>query len=217
MNVRRFAILFVPFCAGAGLLVLALAASNPDLPTPLPPPFFSTHPALLRLPPPPTAPADVPAVTLAAAPYRHPSGAFLISYPESWQLDESEDSAQFTAPDDLAQFSVTFEAGEAALHGDYEAGLRATWSDLDAFVVEPLESAGSPDRWRARFSFEQTLLPDQTLVKVLGLVVQQPRGTVLYTFTALKLADYETVLDPVMQSIANSLQTDPNAAIENSE
>ncbi|MEK7328794.1 MAG: hypothetical protein AAB217_26415, partial [Chloroflexota bacterium] len=49
-------------------------------------------------------------ITLAAEPYHHPSGAFSTLYPEGWQIDESEDSALFTAPDDSAFFGVNFVA-----------------------------------------------------------------------------------------------------------
>lgn len=218
MKARRFVIVFVPLCAGLGCLAFAVALVDTDSPVPLPPPFLFTRAAQpLPLLPPPTPLADSPAITIAAAPYRHPSGAFTIAYPESWQIDEAEDSAQFTAPDDMGRFSVTFEVGEAATHADYEAGLRSTWGDLGAFSIETVDSTGLPNRWSATFTFEQTLLPDQNRVRVIGQIIEQPQGSVLYTFTALEQADYRGVLDSVMQSIANSLQTDPDAAIGNSE
>lgn len=219
MKVPRFAIVLVPLCAGVGFLALFAASRTPHTPAPLPPPFFSTRSApslALQNMPVSTPLADSPAITLADSPYRHPSGAFTVAYPADWQLDESEDSAQFTAPDGIGEFSVTFETGQAAAHADYEAGLRSTWGDLAMFAIEQVDSAGLPDRWRATFSFELTRLPDRNRVKALGLVIQRPHGEVLYTFTALQQADDQT-LGPILHSIAGSLQTDPDAAMGNSE
>lgn len=216
----RIAIVFVPFCAGLGLLALLFAQAETNSPATLPPPEFST-----RLPPPPqalaTPLADSPAITIAANPYRHPSGAFSVLYPDGWQIDESEDSAQFTAPDDAGQFSVTFALTGAvtgsASNGDYESGLRTTWGDLPAFSIDEIDPAGTPDRWSAAFSFDQTLIPDRDTVRIVGFTLCLPRQGVLYQFTALMQSDFRESLLPVFQSIANSLQTDPNSALANPE
>ena len=217
---RRIAIVFVPFCAGLGLLALLFAQAETNSPVTLPPPEFST-----RLPPPPQAVAaplaDSPAITIAANPYRHPSGAFSVLYPDGWQIDESEDSAQFSAPDDAGQFSVTFALAGAVTgpepNGGYESDLRTTWGDLPAFSIDEIDSAGMPDRWLATFSFDQTLIPDRGTVRIVGFTLYLPRQGVLYQFTALMQSDFRDSLGPIFRSIANSLQTDPNSAIVNPE
>lgn len=57
-----------------------------------------------------TEPRAAVAVPLALSYYEHPSGAFIVRYPQDWQLDESERQALFLGPDDLAEILIRFEA-----------------------------------------------------------------------------------------------------------
>ncbi|MBM4423192.1 MAG: hypothetical protein FJ030_07340 [Chloroflexi bacterium] len=213
---RGLAIIGVPLGAGLGLLALALAQNETETPRTLPPPQLST-----QLPPPPfavTPPlAEAPVITIASQPYRHPSGAFTVPYPDGWQIDESEDSAQFTTPDDIGQFSVAFALAESAPNGDYESDVRTTWGDLPSFALVEIDSSLLPDQWSATFTFDQSLPPDNITVRVVGLAEYLPRERVLYIFTALAQSPARELLMPIFQSIAASLQTDPNAALSDSE
>jgi hypothetical protein len=219
LSVRRAVIVLIFFSVtGLGLLALAAALFEPSSPVNLPPPFFSTQPARPPLSGLPLATplADAPILTIAAAPYHHPSGAFTIAYPDGWQIDESEDSVQFTAPEeDAGQFSVTFVSGAAASDGDYARDLQSRWGDLAGFVIQKTDATTLPDHWSAMFTFNQTLPPNQASVQIQGMSVYWPRTPLLYMFVAL--APQHSSNWPVLQSIANSLQTYPNLVIADSE
>ncbi len=223
-SARGFALVFGILCAGIGLLALGAAFVETSSPVWLPWPTrqgrlpggaISTRPpnySTTRLP-------DYSTISLAADPYRYPSGAFTLRYPAGWQIDESEDAAQFTAPDNAGQFSLTFTpTGAGPLPADaYERDLRQMWSDLPAFSTEAIDSTGLPDGWHATFSFDQHSFPDQGPVRMNGLAFYWLRQNVLYTFTALTQAHARVTLIPLFQSVADSVQIYPTAALANSE
>ena len=227
ISAHRVALVLIPLLAGLGLLALAwsqLFGDLGDLAVPLPPPLLSTQsiqPTLPNLPPALVGAPDTPIITIAATPYRHPSGAFTINYPDGWQIDESEDSAQFTAPDEgAAQLSVTFTSSPAATadeQSEYERDLRQTWGDLPAFAIQNLDPDQMPERWSATFNFSQTMPPHQTATPMIGVSIYWLRDKVRYNFVALVAAESWNQIETVLQSIANSLQTYPNLATIESE
>ena len=215
---RRYVIIVVPLCTAFACFAFLAALPAIDSPVTLPAPFIATQLAQSFPFIPPSIPlADSPAITIAADPYQHPSGAFRIKHPDGWQIDESEDSAQFTGADDVGEFSVAFRILEPASNGDYESDVRTTWGDLPTFSLNNIDSAGLPDRWIAAFSFDQTLLPDQTTVAMNGLTIYLPRENVLYTFTAVSQSAASETLLPLFRSLADSLEAAPIAAQANSE
>jgi hypothetical protein len=227
ISVRRVALVLIPLLAGFGLLALAWSLLFGERPVPLlPPPFLSTQasqPLSFNRPPPTLAP-EAPIITIAASPYRHPSGAFAIKYPDAWQIDESEDSVQFTAPDEAAaQFSVTFASsaavasGEAAGNGVYERDLRETWGDLLAFSIQTTNADQLPKQWSATFTFTQPQPPNPSNMQMIGYTIYQWQDGIRYTFVALAPAQAWPQIQPVIQSITNSLQTYPNAVKDDSE
>jgi hypothetical protein len=203
---------------GLGLLVLAVAQTDPGSGR-LPPPQVSTYapPQAIIFSAPLAAPAELPAITIAAEPYQHPSGAFSVRYPEGWQLDEAEDSVQFTGPEDSGQFSVTFVGAGAMVQANYSGDLQATWGDLPAFVIERIDATHWPDQWEAEFAFEQTLLPDGAVARLTGRTHYRAQNDLVYIFTSLVHPAYRAQLQPVFQSLLSSLQTDSTAAISDSE
>lgn len=220
ISARRVALVLIPLLAGFGLLALAwsqLFGDLGDLAVPLPPPLLSTQsiqPTLAGAP-------DTPIITIAATPYRHPSGAFTINYPDGWQIDESEDSAQFTAPgEEAVQFSITFTSSVAAPAGEqseYERDLRQTWGDLPSFTIQNLDPSQMPERWSATFNFSQTMPPNQTTTPMTGFLIYWSRDKVRYNFVALVATASWNQIETVLQSIANSLQTYPNPVTIESE
>ncbi len=176
----------------------------------------------LSLLPPPTLLADSPALTFASQPYRHPSGAFGVRYPDGWQIDEAEDAALFTAPDDSAQFSIAFTLLDSAAVGSFpafaESKLRADWSDLPSFTISQIESPAPSDHWRASFTFDQTSPPDGALTTVTALAIFQMQDGVLFIGIFLAQTDLQNRIATLYQAIADSLVLDSQAAIlSNSE
>ncbi len=159
-------------------------------------------------------------ITLAAEPYHHPSGAFSTLYPEGWQIDESEDSALFTAPDDSAFFGVNFVAAGStvgnSLSARAESDLRAAWGDLPGFALQPA-STSPADYWSAGFVYDQLPTPDQPALAMKGLVITQLREGVVFTQTYLARASLVNNVAGVFQAIYESLVIDSHAAISDSE
>ncbi len=210
--------------AGISLLIFSLLPDqkeNSD--RALPPPFagWMARSSGFSLLPAPTPLADSPAITFAATFYRHPSGAFSVRYPDGWQIDEAEDAALFTAPDDSAQFSITFTVLDSAPVDSFpafaESQLRAAWSDMPSFTMNQITSPASPDRWRATFTFEQTV-PGGGPTRLTAIALFQMRDGVLFSETFLALADFQNQIAAPFQAIADSLVLDSQAAIlSNSE
>lgn len=217
---RRVALVMIPLLAGLGLLVLAWSLVFGPAPVSLPPPAFSTQAAQPHLLPvaPPQA-TTLPAITIATDPYHHPSGTFTINYPDGWQVDEAEDSVQFTAPsEETVQFSVTFVVGMAdGEQSEYERDLRQTWGDLSAFSIQTIEADQSPDHWSAHFTYTQVSPPNQTATQMQSLSIYWRRDSVRYNFVALVASQTWGQVETVIQAIANSLQTFPNAIIIETE
>lgn len=46
---------------------------------------------------------------LAPTDYQHPSGAFAVSYPQGWQIDESDREVLISGPDDAAEILIRFD------------------------------------------------------------------------------------------------------------
>ncbi len=213
---RQIAILFAAVLVGSGLLILIFAQTQTEDagPRELPEPFagwrVSTSAAL----------ANAFTIALAAEPYHHPSGAFSTLYPEGWQIDESEDAALFTAPDDSAFFGVNFvAAGSAAgnsLSARAESDLRAAWGDLPGFALQPA-SISLADYWSAGFAYDQLPTPDQPALAMKGLAITQLREGVVFTQTYLARAGLVNNVASVFQTIYESLVIDSHAAISDSE
>lgn len=219
-SARRAALVLIPLLAGFGLLALAWSQLFGPNPVPLPPPFLSTQANQPPLPNllPVAVSTEALIITIASQPYRHPSGAFAINYPDGWQIDEAEDSVQFTSPDEqAAQFSVTFASSEAVSDGDFERDLRQTWGDLPDFTIQTPDSSQLPERWSAAFTFTQTLPPNRTEIPMQGISMYWQQAKVRYNFVALVTTEAWGRVESVIQSIANSLQTYPNAATNESE
>ena len=115
--------------AGISLLIFSLLPDQTiSIDRDLPPPFagWMTRSTGLSLLPPPTLLADSPALTFASQPYRHPSGAFGVRYPDGWQIDEAEDAAGPLAPEGLEGRGRDAGDGDLtaeAVEGEKESGI----------------------------------------------------------------------------------------------
>ncbi len=211
--------------AGISLLIFSLLPDQTQsIDRDLPPPFagWIARSTGLSLLPAPTPLADSPALTFASQPYRHPSGAFSVRYPDGWQIDEAEDAALFTAPDDTAQFSIAFTLLDSSAVDSFpafaESELRAEWSDLPSFAISQIESPSTSDRWMAYFTFDQTPPPDGAPTRLTALAIFQMQDGVLFNETFLAQADLQNRIATPFQAIADSLVIDSQAAIlSNSE
>ena len=161
------------------------------------------------------------AIPLATDFYHHPSGALSIRYPEGWQIDESEDTALFTAPDDSAQFAVNFAPTDPGTHlsAFADSQLRAAWGDLPNFAIEGTHSddKASLIQWSAAFGFDQTVLPDRRLTHVRGLAIVQLRQGWAFAQTYLARDGSPQAIVSAFQSIAESLQIVPPNQTTDSE
>lgn len=213
---KQATLLFAAALVGTGLLILLFAQTQIGKPVPREPPepFAGWQISTSAVPP------GASAIPLAAEPYHHPSGAFSTLYPEGWQIDESEDSALFTAPDDSAFFGVNFvAAGPAAgnsLSARAESDLRAAWGDLPGFALQPA-SISLADYWSAGFIYDQPPTPDQPALAMKGLAITQLREGVVFTQTYLARASLVNNVASVFQAIYESLVIDSHSAISNSE
>lgn len=206
--------------AGISLLIFSLLPDQTkSVDRDLPPPFAgwitrSAGPSLL---PASTPLADSPALTFAAQPYRHPSGAFSVRYPNGWQIDEAEDAALFTAPDDTAQFSIAFTILDSSAIPSFpafaESTLRAAWNDLPSFAISQIESPSASGRWMAYFTFDQTPPPDGAPARLTALAIFQLRDGVLFDETFLAQADFQNRMAAPFRAVADSLVIDSQAAI----
>jgi hypothetical protein len=153
------------------------------------------------------------ALPLAIDAYHHPSGAFDVAYPEGWQIDESEDTALFTAPDDSAQFAVNVVAVDPALQLSAYADtqLRGAWDDLPNFAIDGTRVVGEASfrQWSAAFGFDQTVLPDRRVTHVRGVAVVEIRTGWAFTQTYLARDGSPQALVSAFQTIAESLQIHP--------
>lgn len=206
--------------AGISLLIFSLLPDQTEyVDRDLPPPFagWITRSTGLSLLPPPTPLADSPILTFAATLYRHPSGAFSVRYPDGWQIDEAEDAALFTAPDDTAQFSIAFTLLDSSAIPSFpalaESELRAAWGDLPSFTISQIESPSTSDRWISSFTFDQPLPPDGAPARVTALAIFQMQDGVLFNETFLAQADLQNRIATPFQAIADSLVIDSQAAI----
>ena len=108
-SARRRALIGVALTlAACGMIFLAVSgsspftASRPTLALPLGAFVFATQEAGIEVDATIVAP-------LAPTDYQHPSGAFAVSYPQGWQIDESDREVQFAGPDDAAEIVVRFD------------------------------------------------------------------------------------------------------------
>ena len=211
---RQISILFAAALVGTGLLILLFAQTEKAVPLEPPQPFAGWQVSTSALP------LGASTIPLAAEPYHHPSGAFSTLYPQGWQIDESEDSALFTAPDDSALFGVNFvAAGSAAgnsLSARAESDLRAAWGDLPGFVLQPASSSLA-DYWSAGFAYDQLPTPDQPALAMEGLAITQLREGVVFTQTYLARASLVNNVASGFQAIYESLVIDSHSAISDSE
>jgi hypothetical protein len=167
-----------------------------------------------------TGDADSP-LLLAPNPYHHPSNAFNVRYPADWQMDESEDTVLFTAPDETAQFSVTFVATHdpgVDLAGLADSELRRAWGGVPNFTLDPVQPANTrPDQWSATFSFDHALPLDRSLAHLHGLAIFHLQNGRLFTQLFLARAGSPSTLVKAFQAIAESLQINPQFALPDSE
>ncbi len=228
MNTRspatQKALVIVLLCAGLGLLAIQIALPDTSSSAPagnLPPPRLA---AARSTRPPARALADSPALTIAPTPYRHPSGAFTVIYPDVWQVDESEDAALFTAPDDSAQISASFTNTNAAgqllppapdLPALGAQELQAAWGDLSSFTVDSVD-AYSGHRWEAYFHFDQSIVPNQPPQRMNGHAIYLFQDSFLYTLTLLARTDAQPELADTFDAIIQSFIIDPQAALNSS-
>ncbi len=143
-----------------------------------------------------------------------------MRYPQGWQIDETEDAALFTAPDDSASFSVNFMAADPTVGNDLaawaEADLRAGWGDLLGFTLQSA-SAFFADYWSAGFTYDQPAAPDHPAMPMTGLGIVQLREGVIFRQTYLARTDLVNNVANAFQAIYESLVIDSHAAISNSE
>lgn len=164
------------------------------------PPPASRRPTPLPL-------ADQPNITIASKPYLHPSKTFGVKYPDGWQMDEAEDAVLFTAPDDTAQWSITFRRPSSAspdlatLARTYS---QTGWGDLAAFKVESTQIKDG-----VSFRFEQLSLPEKDKLTMFGQTTAQRSGGMIFFQTLLVRADLQTRYVSLFQSLTGSLMLNP--------
>lgn len=200
---------------GAAAFVLGVVRNRSQAPQAAASPFASW---LAGSPPLDSGSAAIP---LAVALYHHSSGAFSVRYPDGWQVDESEDTALFTAPDESAQFAVNVVPVDPAtqVSAFADSQLRAAWGDLPNFAIDGTqwEDRASLTQWSATFGFDQTVLPDRRLIHVRGAAIVQLREGWAFTQTYLARDGFPQTLVNAFQMIVNSLQIHPPNRAADSE
>jgi hypothetical protein len=165
-------------------------------------------------------PTDEPAPTeeiteapfvLADEPYVHPSGAFTVSLPDGWEVDEKDNSIFVVAPDNEAAIEIAYINAGAPLD---EAG-------LDSFI-QAIE-----DNWFATYPnyevFEPEVQSDGSIGVLKTLDLEEggtsqtvfsyywQEGQVVYEQDFWVDTDlYDAYVDGLL-AVANSMQTDPDA------
>ena len=184
-------------------------------PSELPPPFvFQRVPTSVGRRPTPAPLADQPNITIASKSYRHPSGTFSVKYHDGWQTDEAEDAVLFTAPDDVAQYSVSFRKAASPestdLNNAVRVYVRSGWGDLPKFKLEKVEINASGNKSSAMFSFEQVALPEKIVIRIIGQTLLQKQSGILFSQTFLLRPEAQNRLADIFQSLSGSLMVNPS-------
>lgn len=191
----------------------ATATDVPEEPTEAPAPTDAPEPTEDVAPtdePAPTEGTGEAPFTLAAEPYAHSSGAFTVTLPEDWEIQDLDNSIFVTAPDGTASIEISY-----------------------TFVGEPLDEDGLntfiqaiEDNWFAQYANYQAFDPQVQsdgsigLLKTLDLDDGTPKtvfsyywqeGQVVYEQDFWVDTDlYDAYLDGLLE-VANSMTTDPSA------
>ncbi|MGH2521952.1 MAG: hypothetical protein ACRDH2_05555 [Anaerolineales bacterium] len=152
-------------------------------------------------------------LVLSDEPYSHSSGAFAITLPKDWEVEERDNSVFVNGPDGVAAIEVSFT----------NVGTSFDEETLDAYI-EAVET-----NWFGTFpNYEQTSREPQSdgsigVFKTLDLSDGTPQtvssyywqeGTVIYEEDFWVNSDqYDAYVDGLLEVI-NSLQTDPDAAAQ---
>lgn len=209
---RQWAVVIMLLSTGvAAILFLGWIDSEPSE---LPPPFvFQRPPTSVGRRPTPLPLADQPNTTIASKSYRHPSGTFSVKYPDGWQTDEAEDAVLFTAPDDVAQYSVSFRKAASPESTDLNNAVgvyvRSGWGDLPKFKLEKVEANASGNKSFATFSFEQVALPEKIVIRMIGQALLQKQSGILFSQTFLLRPEAQNRLADIFQSLSGSLVVNP--------
>jgi hypothetical protein len=158
---------------------------------------------------------DTPAApfTLAAEPYAHKSGAFTITLPDGWNVDEKDNSVFVTSPDNVSSIEVNFtnvgvqfdDATLSTFIDAVEANWFGTFDSYSAGDHEP-QSDGSIG------VFKTLNLSDGTAESVFSYYWQ--KGTVVYEQDFWVDSDqYDAYKDGLIE-VANSMQTTPDAGAQ---
>lgn len=209
---RQWAVVITLLLTGVAL-ILFLGWIDSE-PSELPPPFvFQRVPTSVGRRPTPLPLADQPNITIASKSYRHPSGAFSVKYPDGWQTDESEDAVLFTAPDDSAQYSVSFRkaasTGSTDLNNIVRLYVQSGWGDLPKFKLEKVEANSIANKSFATFSFEQVALPEKIVIRMIGQTLLQRQGGMLVNQTFLLRPEVQNRLADLFQALSGSLVVNP--------
>jgi hypothetical protein len=178
----------------------------------LPPPnVFQRTPLSAGQRPTPLPLADQPNITIAAKPYRHPTGTFSIQHPDGWQMDEAEDAVLFTAPDDSAQYSVSFRKAAAASSIDklIRGYVQTTWGDLPNFKLERVETDLTNPKATAIFVYEQRSLPEKITVHITGQTLLRRQSGIMFNQTLLFRSDAQKRFVQLFQPLSGSLIVNP--------
>ena len=181
-------------------------------PTELPPPFIVQRASSsIGRRPTPLPLADQPNTTIASKPYRHPSSAFSVKYPDGWQTDEAEDAVVFTAPDDTAQYSVSFRRVATTRSADnlIRAYIQTGWGDLPKFKLDKIETNSSGTKSSAAFNYEQIILPEKLTIHIVGQTLLQTSNGIVFNQTLLFRPESQSRFIDLFQSLSGSLIVNP--------
>ncbi len=207
---RQWAVVITLLLTGVAVILFLWWIDS--APPELPPPFvFQRSSTSAGRRPTPLPLADLPNTTIASKPYRHPSGTFSVKYPDGWQTDEAEDAVLFTAPDDSAQYSVSFRKAAATGSADnlIRSYVQSGWGDLPQFKLERVETNTTGNQSSAAFTFEQVLLPEKITIRMVGQTLLRTQNGIVFIQTLLFRPEAQNRLADLFQSLSGSLIVNP--------
>ncbi|MBN1485184.1 MAG: hypothetical protein JXA37_10715 [Chloroflexia bacterium] len=194
--------------AGLALLLLAGSALSACGSTETPAP--TRAPAPTGVPLPTTQPTLPPAPTAApsggSSEYSHSSGAFRLSYPEGWEVEEDPTGVTITDPEIQYVIFVDFEDVGGTLDS---AGMRA--------LIDDTLQSGFAEQYENYEKLDESTQPDGSILVEIafemldkqayaGIFFEQ-RGTVVYklAFMAMDASQWDSIVDTFNQ-VANSFE-----------
>jgi hypothetical protein len=150
---------------------------------------------------------------LSDTPYDHPSGAFSITLPEDWEIDEKNNSVFVTSPDKVVAIEVSFTNVTNPL----------TEEELNTFILAVEDNwFGTFDNYTAG-DFELQSDGSIGVFKTLDLSSGTPQSVFSYYWQEDAIVyeqdfwvdtdQYDTYVDGLVE-VANSMSTDPSSGTD---